>query len=222
MSQSKPSYGANSRKGTARAHRHRPNTSDETTDSESDPEPACRSGSTGASVDGREWREVPYSPRLLASYSPCAWSECYPNGPPDVDDTETVVRSCSHPTTYHRPSAEHDPCDSEHNSTGADETATATPQFVAAADSGEYLSSITEVQEGNGVIWSGQSTPLLVIEAAAEPGGTLHLRGPDGGEYTVEARPDSARSYAVYPGVGVVTEMRRVMPADDQPRSGAV
>lgn len=212
MSQSNSHSGPQQPKGTARTHRQRSNTSKKSKESESDdvPKPACRSRSTGACIGHREWREVPYSDRVLSSYTACAWPECFPNGPPDAAEIETVVRSCSHPTSYHRVSHANEDSQELECESGTDESQIPVASRLDGDDTCESLGALSELQVGNGVIWNGQSTPMYVVETASEPSEAVRLRGPEGGNYTIEWRPDQVRSYAIYPGVGVAKDVRRV------------
>jgi hypothetical protein len=171
-----------------------------------DPEPACRSRATGRSVDTREWREVPNAARRLDTLSACEY--CF-DGPPDTAEITTAVISCSHPTVYHRPRA-----DQSAPSTVGGESAGASPSLddrpAASTDARETIHDVTELREGDGVLWQGQSTPLIVVGAAASPAGTVDLRGPNGGDYWLEGRPDCARAYYVSPGYACQSDLVRV------------
>lgn len=219
MSQSGQPYEAESPKRTARTHRRRPDTSDKTTDTESDPdpkpEPACRYGH----ADDWDWHAIPFTVAFAGFYDPCSRPECFSSGPPDANEIETVVRSCSYPTKYHRArkSADEPRDTARENSDRTTGPVTGASRFADTDTSARKpLNNITELEEGNGVSWNGQSTPLLVVEAAAEPSGTVRLRGSNGGEYSVEWRPEQARSHAVYPGIGIVTDLCRIVPANGQ------
>lgn len=199
MSQSKTSYGTELRKGTARSRDARHTNQPETTDSEP-VEPACRTREVGRAVERREWREIPYSERILAFYEPCEWDECYPDGPPDEEEVATVVRSCHAPTAFHR---------SRHKAESCQQEADADPH-----SRGVSITMLSDLQEGEGVVWDDQSTPRRVIETATGSDDTARLRGPSGGTYTIEARPGSTQPYAIYPAVGLVSSIR-VVTADD-------
>ena len=213
MSQSNSNSGSSTPKDSARTHRHRPDTLDGTTDGESasEPEPACRSRSVGHSVEGREWCEKSFTDRIPDFYQPCGWPECFPDGSPDATDVETFVRSCHHPTTYHRPrdadDAIHEPAQN------SDEAAESTGRRTTVC---ERINSVIDLRDGDGVIWTGQSTPMHVVNPAAESDGIVSLVGPDGGEYYIEGRPDCARPYYVR-GFGCRHDISRVVPADGGP-----
>jgi hypothetical protein len=213
MSQSKSISESNAPKDSARTHRRRPDVSDETTNGESasEPEPACRSRSVGHSIESREWREIPYDDRLRAFYEACSWSECYPDGPPDASDTETVVRSSRHPTVYHRPQETTASCDSlteqhDHGDSKADRAATVR----------ESIGVVTELRDGDNVIWSGVSTSAEVVETTTDPNGVVNLVGAKGSEYRLEGRPECARSFYIQ-HFGCKNEIARIVPADGRP-----
>ncbi|WP_154020039.1 hypothetical protein [Halococcus sediminicola] len=212
MSQSNFSYGTKQPKGIAHEHRHQqPATTDDT--AEADIEPAC----WRHSASDWKWHEVQFTAAYAAIHDPC--SECFPAGAPEIGTLETVVRSCSYPVKYHRvrdgdetdpvrESREADDCESE-----------AGAQFGSAAiNASESISSITELRKGDGVLWQGQSTPLVVAEPATTPDGTVSLIGPNGGEYRIEGRPECARAYYISPGYACQRELRRVVPASDHPQ----
>lgn len=216
MSQSKSAYGVQNPKGTANEHCQSQSQNTNATDRETveNPEPAC----WRRRVDGWEWHETEYTAAFLGIYDPCP--ECF-DGPPDADELDTVVRSCSYPTSYHRVA---DPAETNtreaHATTETETTETLADWF----DDGDQRSidDITEFKRGDGVVWQGQSTPLLVVGPAGASGGTVSLRGPNGGEYSIKGRPNHSRSHAVYPGIGVVADMRRVVSPDVQPLPEAV
>lgn len=202
MSQSKPSYGVETPKDSARTRRERQNPNPDGKSTEQ-VEPACRSRAVGHSVEQRDWREVTYNERRLVSYQPCTWPECFPDGPPDASEIETVVRSSHRPTSYHRPrEGGSDDCDSsaEH----------------------EAVATITDLCEGESVVWEGQRWSMSVTETATKPDGVARLAGSNGGTYRIEGRPDKTQSYAIYPGVGVIADLYRVVSVDDRPRPEAV
>jgi hypothetical protein len=212
MSQSKPSYGTKQPKGIAHEHQHRqPATTDDT--AEADTEPAC----WRHSASDWKWHEVQFTAAYAAIHDPC--SECFPEGSPEVSTLETVVRSCSYPVKYHRPrdADETNPAGASHKADGG-ESETAAQFGESAIDTSESISSITELRKGDGVLWQGQSTPLVVVEPAAIPDGTVSLTGPDGGEYRIEGRPECARAYYISPGYACQRELRRVVPASDHSR----
>jgi hypothetical protein len=199
MSQSKASYGVNTPKDSARSRRVEHD--DQPEEAGDQPvEPACRTREVGRGIDRREWREIPYSERILAFYEPCEWDECYPDGPPDVEEVATVVRSCHSPTVFHR---------SRHETENSQTDAVADPHST-----GVSITTLTDLTEGECVVWDKQSTPRRVIETATGSDGTVRLRGPSGGEYTVEARPGSTQAYAIYPAIGLVSSLR-VVTADE-------
>ena len=207
MSQSNSSYRTERPKGIAREHRHRqPATTDDT--AEATTEPAC----WRHSASDWEWHEVQFTAAYAAIHDPC--SECFPDGSPEVSTLETVVRSCSYPVKYHRPrdTDETNPSGPSPETNGR-ESGTG-PQFGDEATS-KSLNSITELQEGDGVLWQGQSTPLVVVEPATTPDGTISLVGPNGGEYHIEGRPECARAYYISPGYACQRELRRVVPASN-------
>lgn len=207
MSQSKLAYEVRDLEGNEQRQRQRQNTSEIKYKPESaqEPEPACRSRSIGRAADRREWREISYDERLLAFYSPCSWDECFPNGNPDASEIETVIGSRHHPTTFHRPRDSDRPrCTDGETATDTDTRAHATSREVH---------DITELEDGDGIVWQGQSTPLTVVSSTDEPSGTIALRGPKNGEYRVKGRPNQPRAIAIYPGIGVIANAR-VVPAD--------
>lgn len=204
MSQSKSAYGVEEPKDSARTHRQRPDTAGDGPD----PQPACRSRAVGHSIERRKWRETAYSDRLQAFFDPCSWPECFPDGPPDVSNTETVVRSSREPTVYHRPQTAECQSETESHEHGDSET-------DRAATVRKSISKITELRDGDGVVWDGQSEPMLVVKPTDDPGGVVQLVGSNGGEYRVEAWPECARPYYIR-GYGCRNELARIVPANDQ------
>lgn len=208
MSLSNSNSGPQSLEDTENKHRqHQQTSAKKNSQSERDPEPAC----WRRRVDDWSWHVTEFNAAFSGMYGPCP--DCFADGSPDVNEIERVVRSCSYPTTYHRIG---DPAraDSEEE-TG---TATVATQFVTDADAGESIESVTELEEGDGVLWDGLSTPAVVIEATTEPKGMGRLRGLGGGEYTVEGRPSQTRPIAIYPAIGLVADVCRVRLPDDYPR----
>ena len=211
MSQSKPSYGAEAPKGTARKHRQRANTSQNQSD-EAEPEPACPSRSVGHSVEKREWREIAYRERMIGSYRPCKWPECFGGCPPDANEIESVVLSCRHSTAYHRPRDDDtEPAESRSGNTRIETVP------VSQDATRESIDTIADLRDGDGVTWEGQATPMLVIGPTEDPAGVVNLVGPGGGEYHIEGRPGYPRPYYVR-GAGCRHEIRRV-PAATQPKT---
>lgn len=206
MSQSNLSYKTERPKGIAREHRHQQPNTDETAKAAT--EPAC----WRHSASDWKWHEVQFTAAYAAIHDPC--SECFPDGPPEVCTLETVVRSCSYPVKYHRPRDTDRTTSPEplHEVNGR-ESGTR-PQFGEEATS-KSLSGITELQEGDGVLWDGQSTPLVVTEPATTPDGKVALVGPNGGEYQIEGRPECTRAYYISPGYACQRNLRRVVPARD-------
>lgn len=207
MSQSKHSYGVQDPKDSARARNGQHDSSRGETATHSATEPACRSRAVGHSVENREWREVAYNERRLVSYEPCAWPECFPDGPPDADDIETVVRSTHQPTKYHRP-----------RTTATDAQSRKSTHEGQAVVEHEVVGAITDLCEGERVVWEGQRWTMRVVEGTTDPDGVVFLTGSNGGEYRIEGRPNAARPYAVYPAVGLVEELCRVVPISSQSR----
>lgn len=207
MSQSKPFYDVESPKHSARTRRERQNSGPNTASADIQVEPACRSRAIGHSVEKRDWREIVYDERRVVSYEPCEWPECFPDGPPDATEIETVIRSSHQPTVYHRPRAtatDAQSCESEHDGrTGV--------VYVA-------VSAITELHEGERVAWEGQRWSMHVDKSTSKQDGVVRLAGSNGGNYRIEERSGNPRTHAVYPGVGIITGLCRVVPADDQPR----
>ena len=207
MSQSNPSYRTERPKGIAHECRHQQPANTGKT-AEVAIEPAC----WRHSASDWEWHKVQFTAAYATIHDPC--SECFPKGSPEVRTLETVVRSCSYPVKYHRPrdADETNPTGASHKvESGESETAA---QFgESAIDTSESISCITELQEGDGVLWQGQSTPLVVVEPATTPDGTVSLIGPDGGEYRIEGRPECTRAYYISPGYACQRELRRVVPA---------
>ena len=190
MSQSRTSYGAKTRKGTARSrHAQHDNQSENGGDSDT-VEPACRAREIGRGAERRKWRKTPYNSRIRAFYDACEW--CYPDGAPDESEIEKVVRSCREPTSYHRPRDDGEP---EHE-TGTPETGTDGARVSQdAIEPTGAISSLTDLQEGQRVILESRAQPLRVTETASKPDGTVGLRGPGGGEYQVEGRPEYPQPY---------------------------
>ena len=205
MSQSNSAYRPQNPKATARS-RHAQHTS-QTKGAGSQPtEPACRTRAVGRGVERREWRELAYNSRTCAFFDPCKWSECFPDGAPDEDAISTVVRSCREPTTFHRPRNGDEPtCD--HN--GVSEPDRNDPAQISRV----VVESVTDLQVGQQVIWEDRERPLTVIKATTEPDGTVDLRGPAGGEYVIEGRPEHRQPYYVL-GDGYRSEIARVRPED--------
>jgi hypothetical protein len=213
MSQSGSAYEDKSPKDSARTRRHRPDISGDTTDGESDsaPEPACRS----RHVEDWNWREIPYSDRVLASYRLCEWPECFGDGPPDAT-TETVIRSRRAPTVIHRPhesdTHSHEATD-ESYSCGHNEH-TDTRAFEAEVNPADYqpVTAVAELRLGDGVIWEALETPKEVIKRNDESS-AVTLEGPAGGEFVLRERYDSG--LVAYPGHGCVSVSR--IPAGSRP-----
>lgn len=205
MSQSKTSYGAEGRKSTARSRRVQHANKPKTTNSET-VEPACRTRSVGRGVDRRKWREMPYDGRTRTFYEACEWPECYPDGPPDDSDTETVVRSCRQPTTYHRLRDDGEP---EHETDDPETSANSARISQEAIEPIGPISSLPDLQEGQRVVLESRAQPLRVTETASEPDGTVGLRGPGGGEYQVEGRPEYPQPYYL-PKAGYLNAIIRV------------
>ena len=201
MSQSNSAFGTQDPKGTARERRRRQEPTANT--DETAPEPAC----WRHNVSDTEWHEPPFTAAYREIHDPC--SDCFPNGPPGVEDLETVVRSRSHPTAYHRPrdatpDTRHDPPE--------------TKGEESEIEVHEAISSVTDLKQGDGVLWQGQSTPMLVVEIAAKPDGSVRIRGPGGGNYQIEGRPEHRRPFYIRPGYACQRELTRVVPAGDQSR----
>lgn len=204
MSHSNSDYGVKSPKGTARSQGEQHDNQSETTDSET-VEPACRTVDMGRGVDRREWREMPYVGGTNTFYEPCNWPECYPDGAPDESETETVVRSCRAPTVYHRPRD-----DKPNHETNSPKTAAnGTHPSQDAIETIGPISSLTELQAGQRVILKNWKHPLCVTDTASEPDGTVGLRGPEGGEYQVEGRPELPQPYYLTKA-GYLSEIVRV------------
>jgi hypothetical protein len=215
MSKSKFSYGVRERKGTARAHSRRPDTSDGENSTETGPEPACRS----RYVDEWNWREIPYNDRLLSSYRVCEWSECFGGSPPDTSEIETVIRSQRAPTVIHRP---HEPDTDTHTDTHShdatdethDEHTDESAFRIESLEDYQPITAVAELQIGDGVIWGPLETPKVVIERNDESS-AVTLKGPAGGEFVLRERHDA--ELLVYPGHGCVSVSR--IPADDRPEA---
>jgi hypothetical protein len=212
MSQSKHSYGVEDPKDSARTHRRRPDRSAETGDSGPAPQPACRS----RHVEKWDWRAIPYTDRVLASYRLCEWPECFGDDPPDAT-TETVIRSQRAPTVIHRP---HEPDTHSHEATdeshGHDEHTDARAfEIEGSLEDYQSVTTVAELRLGDGVIWESLDTPKVVIERNDESP-AVTLEGPAGGEFVLRERYDC--TLVAYPGHGCVSVSR--IPADGRP--GAV
>lgn len=158
--------------------------------------PACPMGN----VDSLEWRETPYTASLVEFHPPCSSPECFPQEAPDPSSLDVVIRSRHYPTVFHRPRS--DCADEVSSNDSTDRFADSEP---------ESLTSITELSLGDGVVWGASKLPLIVEETTSDPSGEITLRGPDGGEYFLEGRPDGTD--AVYPGYGCVPGLQR-LPSD--------
>lgn len=159
-------------------------------ESESPLEPAC----SIANADYLEWRKTPYTAALADIYPPCENPDCFPDGVPEPDAFEHVIRSRHCPTVFHRP---RDGCAQPPPS--ADQEPASEP---------EPIESITDLRPGDGVVWGASQLPLVVMSATSDPAGTVALRGPNGGEYELDELPGS--SYAVSRGYGCVSGVRRI------------
>lgn len=202
MSQSKSAYGVQEPKDVARERRHRQANSNH----KSVPEPAC----WRHSASDWEWYEAQFTAAYRKIHDPC--SDCFASGPPDVSEFEAVIRSRSYPVKYHRPRDTGDETESSESPLEATnrESQTATRFAEAAIDARKPISSITELKEGDGVLWQDQSTPMLVVGVAAKPDGRVRLRGPNGGKYQIEGRPECQRSYYIRPGYSCQKSISRV------------
>ncbi|EMA55986.1 hypothetical protein C451_04531 [Halococcus thailandensis JCM 13552] len=148
-----------------------------------------------------------YDGRTRTFYDACEWSECYPDGPPDENEIETVVRSCRKPTTYHRPRDDSELCEHE---TDAPETSTNDTRISQdAIELIGSISSLTDLEEGQRVIWPNREQPLRVTKTTGKPDGMVGLQGPIGGEYQVEGRPEYPQPYYL-PKAGYVSAIIRV------------
>ena len=204
MSQSKTTYGAELPKGTARSrHAQHDNQPEETGDSNT-VEPACRTREVGRGIDRREWRETSYDGSIRVFLDPCLW--CFADGHPDESEVETVVKSCRKPTSYHRLRESAETCDH-----GDD------PEVTIQIKE-DPIESVTDLREGQQVIWDDREQPLWVVEATDEPDGTVGLRGPSGGEYIIEGRPEHRKPYYVL-GDGYRS---RIIPVRAEKRAEAI
>lgn len=200
MSQSKTPYGVELRKGTARSCREQQ--SNKISDSPRETvEPACRTREVGRGVERREWREMVYNSRMRLFYEPCEW--CFPDGEPDDSKLDTVVRSCRKPTSYHRP-REGDESACEHETSTEPDTHRPEP-----------VEAITDLQAGERVIWEDREQPLRVTETTSKPDGTVVLRGPSGGHYHIEGRPDHRQPYYIL-GDGYRSVIKRVRAVEQE------
>lgn len=160
-------------------------------DADGSPLPAC----SMANADYLEWRDTPYTAALADIYPPCENPACFPDGVPEPDAFESVVRSRHYPTVFHRPAIS-DPAPS------TDRVPASEP---------ESIETITDLSPGDGVVWGASQLPLVVVSATSDPAGTVELRGPDGGEYELDER--SGSTYAVDRGYGCISGVRRI-PSD--------
>ena len=200
MSQSNSKSGPQSPKDSARAQRRRPDTSGEATNDE--PEPACRSRVNGRSADQREWCDKPFTDGIREFYQSCEWSECFPDGPPDVDGIETIVRSARKPTVYHRPRETTNTGNTDHDDAGGQLKEAAQPVR-------EPISAITELREGENIVWNGKTTPVEIVETTIDPSGTVLLAGSNS-KYRLEGRPECARPFYIQ-HFGCQNEINRVV-----------
>lgn len=173
-------------------------------DSESAPQPACPAGGPGR----QEWRLTDYTERLSAFSPPCTCRECFPDGTVDMAVVEHVVLSRSHPSACHRPASQHTECES--TEVAADGGSTPDPF----ADCERVpVSTITDLQRADGVVWNGVTEPLTVHVPSTDPAGAVQLKGPNGGDYFLEVRPNGMGT-VVYPGYGHVSNVRQVVPSE--------
>ncbi len=211
MSQSGYGYDAQDPKDSARTQSPRPDTSGDTTNEDSNPEPACPSRVNGRSADQREWCVKSFTDGIREFYQPCGWSECFPTGPPDVDDIEKIVRSSRKPTVYHRPRETTDGShctDLEHNHNASNQ-----PQEEIQTVR-EPIATITELDNGDSVIWNGVATPATVVGTTTDPNGTVLLAGTNS-EYSLEGRPECARAFYIQ-HFGCRNKIARVVSADNR------
>jgi hypothetical protein len=172
-------------------------------DREAAPQPACPT--TGRGV--QEWRETEYTERLAMFYDPCTFSECFPRGA-DGTALDRVVLSRHHGEAFHRLARDH----------------TADESSAVVADGGSSpdpfadceqvpVGTITELERGDSVVWDDVPQPLTVHIPSIAPVGTVQLKGPNGGDYFLEVRPNEMGT-VVYPGYGHVSDIRRVVPSE--------
>lgn len=180
-----------------------PGAADTVTETEAAPQPACPAGGPGR----QEWRETAYTERLAVFYDPCTCSECFPRGV-DAAALDRVVLSCRHGGSFHR-LAGTDAAD-ERSAVAADGGSAPDPFADCERVS---ISAITDLQRGNGVVWDGITEPLTVHVPSADPVGVVQLKGPNGGDYFLEVRPNGLGT-VVYPGYGHVSDIRHVIPAE--------
>jgi hypothetical protein len=172
-------------------------------DTEAAPQPACPVTGRGT----QEWRETEYTERLAAFYDPCGFSECFPRGV-DGAGPDRIVLSCSHGGSFHR-LARASPADTA--SAVAADGGSAPDPFA----DGEQVpvGTITDLNCGDRVVWDDVPQPLTVHVPSPAPVGTVQLKGPNGGDYFLEVRPNEMGT-VVYPGYGHVSDIRRVVPSE--------
>jgi hypothetical protein len=190
------------------------------------PRPACSASGPGT----QHWRETTYDDSLLEFYRPCESPECFPAGL-DSETISTVIRT-SHSRVIHRPravaltDAETDTLLHAHGEAEVieqftDACSSAVPDGGSGFEESEPvpIDALTEFCSGDGVMWDGLGSPLVVCSVTTEPDCRLHLEGPSGGEYVLEAR--SGKRYIVYDGYGFVENLRRLPPASSLSASSA-
>lgn len=169
-------------------------------DTGTSPQPACPAGGRGT----QEWRKTEYTERLAAFYDLCTYSECFPRGvgstPPD-----RVVLSCSHAGSLHRVAG--DPAADETSAVAAD--GGSAPDPFADCEC-VPVTVLTDLQRGDGIVWDAVTEPWIVHSQSADSVGVVQLKGPNGGDYFLEVRPDGMGT-VVYPGHGHVSELRRIV-----------
>lgn len=75
----------------------------------------------------------------------------------------------------------------------------------------EPITDITTLEKGDGVLFEGLSSPLIVVSTATSASDEVQLQGPEGGEYRAECRPRLPRPITIYPGHGCVDDPVRVV-----------
>ena len=198
MAQSGPSYGVEQPKSNAHVQNHRP------TETTANPQPAC----CAAGRDETEWRAPPYVETLGEFYEPCQRSECFGGGKPNPTTIKRVIISRHFPSVFHRVQ-EHE--EANPTLTGQDKTTDNRLFSALVFEEGEPVATLTDLSEGDGVVWNTPQIPLTVVGPAA-----IDLRGPAGGEYTLIEAEGSDAAYAIYDGYGCVSGVSRV-PARDRP-----
>lgn len=143
-----------------------------------------------------------YSANLVGIHPLC--ERCFRSA--DAPGTGSpVVMSRNDPSVLHRL------CDGKEQSEPVESHPT--HRFPDAVhDTDGPVDALAALRKGDGVVWQTPQIPLEVVGVSE-----VRLRGPRGGEYTLRRAETADEAYAIYPGIGVTADVRRVVTADDRP-----